>query len=378
MSPSRPTSRHGGQPFDVVSTYKRLLIEDPDLTMPVAAIEALIQRLAQTPATTVSETLHLIQTLTAQLKQSIPNSISLSAGTDIFQQYLITNLQRPAAARAADFDTVRNHLVQNGKLFVERAKAARDTIAAFGSHFINDGNVVLTNGGSRVVGALLKSAAESGNIRFKVIYVTDTDTHMHTESTSNIAALRERDIPVATIPPTAIAFCLDQVTQCFVGAEGVVENGGIISRMGTYQMGMLAKAAGKPLYVVSESHKFVRIYPLGQRDLGIEQNVVEFRTTTREASEDGGGEWRMEEAVDYTPPNLISGIITESGVLLPSAVAREREKDFRPGERGKQNVREGLQQKHAHAQVALQVLADIDSRGNSRPPRFTNTGQEDG
>ena len=40
--------------FDVVSTYQRLLAEDPELTMPVAAIEALILGLANTPATTVS------------------------------------------------------------------------------------------------------------------------------------------------------------------------------------------------------------------------------------------------------------------------------------------------------------------------------------
>jgi translation initiation factor eIF-2B subunit alpha len=32
---------------------------------------------------------------------------------------------------------------------------------------------------------------------------------------------------------------------------------------------------------------------------------------------------RVQDAVDYTPPNLISGIITESGVLLPSAVSEE-------------------------------------------------------
>lgn len=345
-------------PFDIVSTYNRLLEEDSDVTMPVAAIESLILGLANTPASTVSETLDLVQTLTAQLKRSIPNSISLSAGTDIFQQYLITNLQRPAAGGEAsnDFDAIRNHLIQNGKLFVERAKAARETIAAFGRHFIRDGNTVLTNGGSRVVGALLRSAAESsngtsgrGSIRFRVIYVVQDSTsgshndELETESSSNIRALRDRDIPVATIPPTAIAYCLDQVTQCFVGAEGVVENGGIISRMGTYQMGLLAKAAGKPFYVVSESHKFVRLYPLGQQDLGIKQNVVDFRTSKGPAVEEEEGEsrdegvvadleekskeknkdWRPEEAVDYTPPDLISGIITESGVLLPSAVSEE-------------------------------------------------------
>lgn len=332
--------------FDVVATYRRLLSEDEDLTMPVAAIETLILALADTPASTVSETLDLVSKLTAQLKRNIPNSISLSAGTDLFQQYLISNLQRPSAR--GDFDQIRTHLVQNGKLFVERAKAARETIAGFGRHFIRDGNVVLTNGGSRVVGSLLRSAAESsnnrGSIRFKVIYVVSpNNSAVEDESTANIAALRERDIPVATIPSTAVAYCMDQVTQCFVGAEGVVENGGIVSRMGTYQMGMLAKAAGKPFYVVSESHKFVRLYPLNQQDLGIEQSVVDFKTSAgsvgdennsikdegvadmEESSKNGTKQalCRPEETVDYTPPHLISGIITESGVLLPSAVSEE-------------------------------------------------------
>jgi translation initiation factor eIF-2B subunit alpha len=176
-----------------------------------------------------------------------------------------------------------------------------------------------------------------------VIYVVSGDGKDF-EAADNIAALRQRDIPVATIPSTAIAYCLDQVTQCFVGAEGVVENGGIVSRLGTYQLAMLAKAAGKPFYVVSESHKFVRLYPLGQQDLGIQQRIVDFKTLkdsepqdTKSIKDEGvadmdsepasGAEtsatWRPEDAVDYTPPNLISGIITESGVLLPSAVSEE-------------------------------------------------------
>ena len=349
-------SQSGSKPFDVASTYYRLLQEDPDLTMPVAAIEALIVGLANTPATTVSETLDLVSKLTDQLKKRIPNPISLSAGTDLFQQYLISNLQRPSAR--GDFDSIRGHLVQNGRLFVERAKAARETIAGFGRHFIRDGNTVLTNGGSRVVGSLLRSAAESsndrgrGSIRFRVIYVVSpaSRTSNESESEANIKALRERDIPVATIPPTAIAYCMDSVTSCFVGAEGVVENGGVVNRLGTLQMATLAKAAGKPFYVVSESHKFVRLYPLSQQDLGIDQNIVDFRTAKgSEKESDSASETRSlkdegiadmdgskdaanrpnattcppEEAVDYTPPHLIGGIITESGVLLPSAVSEE-------------------------------------------------------
>jgi translation initiation factor eIF-2B subunit alpha len=42
-------------------------------------------------------------------------------------------------------------------------------------------------------------------------------------------------------------------------------------------LGVLAKSKGKPFYVVAESHKFVRLYPLSQFDLPIEQKVLDFK-----------------------------------------------------------------------------------------------------
>ncbi|MCJ1280713.1 translation initiation factor eIF-2B subunit alpha [Xylographa opegraphella] len=409
---------NGKSDFDIVSTYQSLLASDPDLTMPVAAIEALVLLLAQLPPTlsTISETLDLLATSTAQLKRSIPNPISLSAGTDLFQRYLITTLRgtplNHGPGGGGDFKLIRQHLLSNGRLFVKRAKEARRTIASYGSRFVRDGSVVLTNGGSRVVGAVLQAAAEAhggGSPRFKVIYVQSTSTP-HSESHQIIRSLRQLSVPVATIPESAVAYSMGRVSMVLVGAEGVVENGGIISRMGTYQMGILAKAAAKPVYVVAESHKFVRMFPLGQYDLPIEQKVLDFRTDVVDDDDDekmandgaqlakpassptarsratsilDSGRWveqtpavmergeyfdkldsprggsktsstsskgpllataseppaplppppskgtaaaalrANDSAVDYTPPDLITALITESGVQTPSAVSEE-------------------------------------------------------
>ncbi|KAI9732351.1 MAG: translation initiation factor eIF-2B subunit alpha [Cirrosporium novae-zelandiae] len=387
---SSPTTPTGATPtpstqpdgFDIVNTYSHLLLTDPDLTMPVAAIESLITLLSTTPLTTISETLSLLSSASTTLKNSVPNPISLSAGTDLFQRYLITQLQahRNAIGRAGgadpagDFRAIRNHLLTNGRLFVQRAKASREKIARFGRGFIRDGTTVLTNGGSRVVGALLKAAATSsgsahstpgsgpGGPRFRVIYVapdlpslsdpssnsTLTPGHTRLSLDPTISTLRALHVPVAVIPFSAIASTLPMISMVIVGAEGVVENGGIINRLGTYQLGLLAKSAGKPFYVVAESHKFVRMYPLGQGDLGLQQRVVEFMTGVEEEGKglevvrDEGGvkkvatangetmaekdvkpEARLEEAVDFTPPDLISALITEGGVLTPSAVSEE-------------------------------------------------------
>jgi translation initiation factor eIF-2B subunit alpha len=267
--------------FDIVASYRRILNDDAELTMPVAAIEALVEAIAQSSVSTVAETLELLERHTAALKASIANPISLSAGTDLFQRYLITTLNRPASLNLGpddDFRAIRNHLLSNGKLFVDRAKESREKIASFGKHFIRDGATVLTNGGSRVVGALLRRAAESSTLRFRVIYVLPSSSSSdYREGQQTVADLRDHNIPVATIPDSAVAYSLGTVDMVIVGAEGVVENGGIISRMGTYQLGVLAKSKGKPFYVVAESHKFVRLYPLSQFDLPIEQKVLDFR-----------------------------------------------------------------------------------------------------
>ncbi|RKF82574.1 Translation initiation factor eIF-2B subunit alpha [Golovinomyces cichoracearum] len=314
--------------LSIVQTYHRLLKEDPEITMPVAAIEALIQLLSMTRIKTIYETLDLVNRQSAYLKSQVPNSISLSAGTDLFQRYLVSSLKPTPGG--ASFDHIRQHLLGNGRLFVSRAKAARERIAQFGAGFVRDGNVILTHGGSRVVGNLLSKAAEvsksEGNVRFKVIYLMNEARA--SESRVVVSGLRAKGVPVATIGEGAVGYAMGKVSLVIVGAEGVVENGGIISRLGTYQIALLAKAAGKPFYVAAESHKFVRLYPLGQYDLGIEQNVIKYETQSENEMEDVTPQQQIdvestESMVDFTPPALISALISESGVLTPSAVSEE-------------------------------------------------------
>jgi translation initiation factor eIF-2B subunit alpha len=60
-----------------------------------------------------------------------------------------------------------------------------------------------------------------------------------------------------------------------MGAEGVVENGGIINKLGSFQIATVAKAMGKPVYVAAESYKFARLYPLNQRDLPNEHSSMD-------------------------------------------------------------------------------------------------------
>lgn len=46
-----------------------------------------------------------------------------------------------------------------------------------------------------------------------------------------------------------------RVDMVLVGAEGVVESGGIINKIGTYTLAIAAKSHNTPFYVAAESYK---------------------------------------------------------------------------------------------------------------------------
>lgn len=46
-----------------------------------------------------------------------------------------------------------------------------------------------------------------------------------------------------------------RVNMVLTGAEGVVESGGVINKLGTYTIALAAKALNVPYYVAAESYK---------------------------------------------------------------------------------------------------------------------------
>lgn len=110
-------------------------------------------------------------------------------------------------------------------------------------------------------------------------------------------------------------------------------------QIGTYQMALCAKAHNKPFYVVAESFKFVRLYPLNQQDVpdkfkvrkdgmcvcaralvSTTPSVLQYKADTLKTVTNLSEEHPI---IDYTPPSLITLLFTDLGVLTPSAVSDE-------------------------------------------------------
>ena len=127
---------------------------------------------------------------------------------------------------------------------------------------------ILVHGSSRVVSATLLAAQRTGKQFSVVLTECSGGPAAEKQDVEEQAELYRRSgILVTLVPDAAVASIIDQVDLAMVGAEAVVESGGVISRTGTYQLGIICKATETPFYVAAESIKFARLYPLNQQDL---------------------------------------------------------------------------------------------------------------
>lgn len=302
------------QHFDITETYLRFLAEDQDMTMPMAAIESLVTMLKIKQPSTSSELINLVKSSTETLKASISNAISLSAGCDLFMRFVLRNINL-----YTDWESCRRNLVENGQLFVQRAKESRAKLAEFGVPFIKDDDVILVHSYSRVVFQLLSKAKKERLIRFRVIV---TESRPSCKGYDMAQSLRNEGIPLEVIVDNAVGYVIHKVDKILVGAEGVAESGGIINHIGSYQIGCLAKTNNKPFYVITESHKFVRLFPLAPNDLPNQISVLGNNNSSND-NENSNDNLLTTQQIDFTPHEYITALITDLGVLTPSAVSEE-------------------------------------------------------
>ncbi|KAL4584469.1 hypothetical protein LXL04_009071 [Taraxacum kok-saghyz] len=283
--------------------------KQPDLAEAVAAIRALASVIRSSEATTMMELQNELKMASDSLKSWDMTSISLTAGCDLFMRYVT----RTSAVEYEDFDSAKSRFLERAEKFGEISYKARKIIAMLSQDFIFDGCTILVHGFSRVVLEILKTAAENKK-HFRVLCTEGRPDRTGLRLSNELAKL---DVPVKLLIDSAVAYSMDEIDMVFVGADGVVESGGIINMMGTYQIALVAKSMDKPVYVAAESYKFARLYPLNQKDMVPALKPIDFGVPIPLKVE------VETSARDYTPPQYLTLLFTDLGVLTPSVVSDE-------------------------------------------------------
>uniref|UniRef100_A0A671L2U7 Translation initiation factor eIF2B subunit alpha n=1 Tax=Sinocyclocheilus anshuiensis TaxID=1608454 RepID=A0A671L2U7_9TELE len=291
----------------LVEYFRAQIREDPDVASAVAAIRSLLEFLKRDQSETI---LGLRENMTKAIHrlEETDSSVAVSSGGELFLRFIsLTSLEHP------DLSQCKNVMIERGELFLKKISLSRGKVGKLCHTFIKDGAKILTHSSSRVVLKVLENAA-ADNKRFTV-YVTESQPDSAGKHMAQ--KLGKLNIPVMVVLDAAVGYIMEKVDLVIVGAEGVVESGGVINKIGTYQMAVCSKAHNKPFYVVSESFKFVRLYPLNQQDV---PDRFKYKADILKTVKDLNQEHPM---IDYTPPSLITLLFTDLGVLTPSAVSDE-------------------------------------------------------
>ncbi|KAL8439974.1 hypothetical protein Efla_004762 [Eimeria flavescens] len=198
-------------------------------------------------------------------------TLPLRSACSLYQQFAVRHFERKPEISVMEFKSL---LIAQSAKFASRISQSKQTIADLGRIvFTKDQMVVLTHGQSSCVERLLVNAWEKHKKRFSVI-ITQQEGVVAAGGVGNDeemlrASLTACGIPAVLATVGSVARLMARVDLVVVGTEAVAESGGIINRVGTATVAMVAHQNCVPFYVVCEACKFTRTHPLQQKDASV-------------------------------------------------------------------------------------------------------------
>ena len=242
-----------------------------------------------------------------------PTAVNLSWGLEKIMQI---------AKQCKTVSEMRDDVIAKAKQMADEDISINKQMGKNGAELFQDNDTIMThcNAGALATVAygtalgVIRATNESG----KNIKVIATETRP-VQQGSRLTAfeLKHDGIDVSLIPDTAVGYTMANglVNGVVVGADRILQTGHVFNKIGTYQVAIMAKQHNIPFYVAAPLSTFdLQSKP---DDVIIEQRKASEVTGIGDKKTAPDGIDVINPAFDMTPPELISGIITENGVAKP-------------------------------------------------------------
>lgn len=196
---------------------------------------------------------------------------------------------------------------------IKHFKEAREKIMEFGSQKISNNNTIFTHCHSSTVISIFKKAKQQGK-RFKVLC---TETRPLYQGRITAKELSKLKIPVTLFVDSAARFALKKADFMLIGADAVTSEGKVINKIGSELFAEMAFLLDKPVYVATDSWKF------DPKSLYGVEPIIEQRMKKEVWPKTPKNIKIINLAFEKVHPRLITAIISELGVLMPSNFVEE-------------------------------------------------------
>ncbi|MBT4122634.1 MAG: S-methyl-5-thioribose-1-phosphate isomerase [Candidatus Ruthia sp.] len=196
------------------------------------------------------------------------------------------------------------------------------TMGSNGAALLDDGARILThcNAGALATAGhgtalgVFRSAVEAG----KNISVIADETRPFLQGARLTAwEMVQENIPVTLISDNMSGHLMahGEIDAIVVGTDRVAGNGDVANKIGTYMVAVLAQRHNIPFYVACPLSTIDRSISSG-KDIPIEERPEDEVTGYRDCQWAAKGVKVRNPAFDVTPAELVTGLITEKGVVL--------------------------------------------------------------
>ncbi|MEM3089024.1 MAG: S-methyl-5-thioribose-1-phosphate isomerase [Candidatus Nitrosotenuis sp.] len=294
---------------DVANAIKTLIIRGAP-AIGVAGAFGLALAALQSSAKTTNELISDLESARKILFETRPTAVNLAWGLE-----QIMNV----AKNGSDVAQIKENIINTAKQMAEQDITINIAMGKNGAALFDNNDTIMThcNAGSLATVAygtalgVIRATKEAG----KNIKVIATETRP-VQQGSRLTAfeLKHDGFDVSLIPDTAVGYTMANklVNKVVVGADRVLRTGHVYNKIGTYQVALMAKQHGIPFYVAAPLSTFdMKSNP---EDVVIEQRKATEVTQIGDKKTAPDGINVINPAFDMTPPELISGIITEAGV----------------------------------------------------------------
>jgi len=249
-----------------------------------------------------------------KLKESRPTAKNLTWAIE-----RILNVIEPEK----EVSVIVNSIINEALKMAEEDVNNNIKIGEIGEKLIEDGDSILTycNAGSLATVyygtalGVIRSAWKKGK---KIqVFVAETRPLLQGARLTTFE-LKNEGIPVTLITDNAIGFLMQkgEINKVIVGADRILADGTVYNKIGTYTIAILSKTHNVPFYVAAPSSTFD--FSSKKDDVIIEErSPYEVTKIMLKYNIAPKGIKVLNYAFDVTPPEYVSAIITEKGIIFP-------------------------------------------------------------
>jgi methylthioribose-1-phosphate isomerase len=310
--PGRLTTVTYSRPEEVAAAIRSMVVRGAP-AIGVAAAMGVALAVVHSKAKSMPELMKEVDVKAALLKATRPTAVNLFWGID----RVLSTIRA-----ASSVEDAKERVSAQVMMMADEDVEVNKRLGRLGADLLDDGDTVLTQcnaGALATVGygtalGVVRAAIEQG--KFLKVLVPETRPALQGARLTAFELVTD-GIECTLIADTAVGHMMSsrKVDKVVVGADRITRDGYIFNKIGTYQEAVLAKRHGIPFYPAAPTSTFDLLR--NHEDVTIEERGVDEVVKIRGRRIAPKGIPVANPAFDMTPPELVTAVISDRGVIRP-------------------------------------------------------------